>query len=226
MRTRLTAILPAIVMISIALLTAPRAGVAKDRFIAPDITAAGQIPYPVEVVGAGLVTVSVNLDASGHATGVQVLRDIPGLTSLVSSLVKDWTYSPAKLDNSAVPSTINIEVVFNPGDILNQTLKIPPVAPSTPPLPQGYLPAEVAVGSYASYPINSVANDTVVLDVLLDKFGGAKRIDPVRDIASLTPEASAAIKRWTINAATFNQKAIPSKLVVAYVFRSPAIATR
>jgi hypothetical protein len=34
------------------------------------------------------------------------------------------------------------------------------------------------------------------------------------------------VKRWTINPATFHGKAIPSQLVVAFVFRSPTITTR
>ncbi|MGH9748215.1 MAG: energy transducer TonB [Candidatus Acidiferrales bacterium] len=208
-------------------LGAMRSGVsAGERFVAPDITAAGDIPYPVEIVGAGLVTLSLNLSVAGQPPAVQVLRDVPGLTSLTSSIVAGWTYTPGKLDGNAAPSTINIEVVFNPGDFNGQNLKVPPVAPAPPPFPAGYLPAEVAVGSYASYPMNSVATGAVVLDVLVDKNGNAKKIGVVRDVPSLTREAIAAVKRWTINPATFNGKPIASKLVVAYVFRSPTVSTQ
>ena len=66
----------------------------------------------------------------------------------------------------------------------------------------------------------------MVLDVTIDKYGAIKKTDVIRDVPSLTPEAIAAVKRWTINAATFNGKAIASKLVVAYVFRSPTMSTR
>ena len=95
-----------------------------------------------------------------------------------------------------------------------------------PPFPAGYLPPEVAVGSFALYQPNSVGVGTVVLDVTIDKYGAVKKTDVIRDVPSLTPEAIAAVKRWTINAATFNGKAIASKLVVAYVFRSPTMTTR
>jgi len=103
---------------------------------------------------------------------------------------------------------------------------VPPVAPTPPPLPAGYLPPEVAVGSFASYPVNSVAQGTVVLDVTVDKYGNIKRTDVIRDVPSLTPEAITAVKRWTISPATFNGKAITSKLIVAFVFRSPTMTTR
>jgi hypothetical protein len=100
------------------------------------------------------------------------------------------------------------------------------VAPTPPPFPAGYLPPEVSVGSFALYQPNSVGVGAVVLDVTIDKYGAIKKTDVIRDVPSLTPEAIAAVKRWTINPATFNGKAIISKLVVAYVFRSPTMTTR
>ena len=214
-------------LVSITMLGAPQAGLAaRERFVPPVVTAASEIPYPVEVLASGLVTLSLNLSVTGQPPTVQVLRDIPGLTSLTSSTVTGWTFSPGKLDGKPAPSTINIEVVFNPGDTLKQNLTVPPVAPTPPPLPAGYLPPEVAVGSFASYPVNSVAQGTVVLDVTVDKYGNIKRTDVIRDVPSLTPEAITAVKRWTISPATFNGKAITSKLIVAFVFRSPTMTTR
>jgi hypothetical protein len=220
-------IAPSALLLGIALFCAPQAGVdAKDRFVPPDITSASEIPFPVEVVASGLVTLALNISVAGQPPDVQVLRDIPGLTSLTSSIVKGWSYTPGKLDGNPAPSTITVEVVFNPGDSLNQSMKIAPVAPTPPPFPAGYLPPEVSVGSFALYQPNSVGVGAVVLDVTIDKYGAIKKTDVIRDVPSLTPEAIAAVKRWTINPATFNGKAIISKLVVAYVFRSPTMTTR
>jgi hypothetical protein len=221
------AIAPASLLLGIVLFCAPQAGLsARDRFVPPDITSASEIPYPVEVLASGLVTLALNISVTGQPPDVQVLRDIPGLTSLTSSIVKGWSFTPGKLDGNATPSTITVEVVFNPGDPLNQSMKIPPVAPTPPPFPAGYLPPEVSVGSFALYQPNSVGVGTVVLDVTIDKYGTVKKTDVIRDVPSLTPEAIAAVKRWTINPATFNGKAIISKLVVAFVFRSPTMTTR
>ena len=218
---------PAALLLGIVLFCAPQAGLsARDRFVPPDVTSASEIPYPVEVLASGLVTLALNISVAGQPPDVQVLRDIPGLTSLTSSIVKGWKFSPGKLDGNAAPSTITVEAVFNPGDSLNQSMKIAPVAPTPPPFPAGYLPPEVSVGSFALYQPNSVGVGTVVLDVTIDKYGAIKKTDVIRDVPSLTPEAIAAVKRWTINPATFNGKAIISKLVVAYVFRSPTMTTR
>ena len=209
----------AILLLGIALLGAPRAGLSgRDRFVPPSLTKASDIPYPVEVVATGLVTLSANLSVTGQPPTVQVLRDIPGLTSVASSIVTAWTYSPGKLDGNPSPSTINIEVVFNPSSTLNQNLQVQPVA-AAPPFPAGYLPAEIAVASFASSPATSAGWGAVVLDVTIDKYGSVKKVDTIRDVPSLTPEAIDTLKRWTINPAKFNGKAIESKLVVAFVFR-------
>jgi hypothetical protein len=227
MRKKSKVIGAAAILLCAVLFAVPRAGVgAKDRIVPPDVTSASDIPYPVEVLAAGLVTLSVNVNASGHADSVQVLRDIPGLTSVASSIVKSWSYAPGKLDGNPAPSTITIEVVFNPGNTLNENLKIGPVAPTPPPLPTGYLPPEVAVASYVAYPVNSVGIGAVVLDAAVDKYSELKKVDILRDVPALSPEAIATVKRWTINPATFNGKPIPSKMIVAFVFRSPTMTTR
>ena len=66
----------------------------------------------------------------------------------------------------------------------------------------------------------------MVLDAAVDKHSQVKKVDLIRDVPSLSPEAIAAVKRWTINAATFSGKPITSKLIVAFVFRSPKMTTR
>src|SRR5579862_727523 len=106
MRIKSNPIAPSALLLGIALFCAPRAGVgAKDRFVPPDVTSASEIPFPVEVVASGLVTLALNISVAGQPPDVQVLRDIPGLTSLTSSIVKGWKFSPGKLDGNPAPST-------------------------------------------------------------------------------------------------------------------------
>jgi Gram-negative bacterial TonB protein C-terminal len=220
--TPAAALLCVALLVSMAMLAAPRAGVAGgERFVPPSLTHANDLPYPVEVAASGLVTVSLTLSGTDHPPTVQVLRDIPDLTPIVTSFVKYWIYSPGILDGKAAPSTINIEVVFNPPDALNQNLQMTPVSPTTPPAPAGYLPAEVAVGTFAASPRTGPQTGAVVLAVTIDKYGQVKKVDTIRDVPSLTQEAIDTVKRWTINPATFHGKAIASQLVVAFVFRVP-----
>ena len=192
-----------------------------SHFVPPDITAASEIPYPVENIASGLVSVSVNLSATGQVQDVEVVRDIPGLTEVVTSFVKTWTFVPGKLDGKAVPSTISVQVVFNPGVPQTQPLQVQPGAAVIPPNPPGYITPEIAAASYAVYPSNSVANGAVVLDVVVDKYSEVKKPIAIRPVPSLTGAAIAAVKTWTVNPATFKEKKLDAKLVVAFVFRAP-----
>jgi TonB-like protein len=193
----------------------------ESHFVPPDITAASEIPYPVENVASGLVSVSVNLSATGQVQDVQVVRDVPGLTSIVTSIVSAWTFVPGKLDGKAVPSTISVQVIFNPSVPQNQPLQVQPANLVTPPNPPGYITPEIAAASYATYPPNSVGQGAVVLDVLIDKYSEVKKPVAIRPVPSLTPAAIAAVKTWTVNPATFNEKKMDAKMVVAFVFRRP-----
>ena len=198
---------------------------AGSHFVPPDITAASDVPYPIDNIASGLVSIAVNLTAGGQVQNVQVVRDIPGLTAVVSNAVNTWTFSPGKLDGNAVPSTINVQVLFNPGTVQNQNLQLSPGALVTPPIPPGYMPPQMSQVSYAVYPPNSVATGAVVLDLLINKYSEVKKVTPIRLVPSLTEAAIAAVKTWTVNPATLNEKKLDAKLVFAFVFRSPTIST-
>jgi hypothetical protein len=195
---------------------------AGSHFEPPDITAAGDIPYPVDNIAFGVVSLSVNVSAGGQVQNVEVVRGISGLSGVATNAVSTWTFSPGKLDGIAVPSTINVQVVFNPGSLQNQNLPLQPGALVTPPLPAGYEPPQMAQASYAVYPPNSVATGTVVLGLLINKFSEVKEVTPIRSMPSLTEAAIAAVKNWTVNPATLNEKKLNAKVIVAFVFRSPS----
>jgi TonB family protein len=202
----------------------PGSSGAKDhRFIPPDVTSAGDIPYPIDTMVYGIVTLTVNLNASGHIQNIQVLRDVPPLTDAVMRAVNDWMFRPGTLDGVAVPASLNVSVVFNPGDVAGQKMQLPAVNVTPPPIPLGYFPPEIARATYAAYPMESVGAGAVVLDVMVDKSNDIKKVLPLHSVESLNFQAMSAVKSWTINSATLNGKAIPSDVVIAFVFRSPTI---
>lgn len=116
-------------------------------------------------------------------------------------------------------------VIFNPGTPQNRQLQLPSGAPVPPPYPAGYLPPALSQVSYALYSPNSIAQGAVVLDLLVDKFSQVKKVTAIHSVASLTEPAIAAVKTWTVNPATLNEKKLEAKLAVAFVFRSPTIST-
>src|SRR5271170_6475604 len=198
---------------------------AGEHFVPPDITAASDIPYPFDNVASGLVSLAVAVDPGGHVQNVQVVRGISGLTAAATNAVNTWSFSPGRMDGNQVASTINVQVIFNPGTPQTQGLQLPPGALVTPPLPAGYMPPQMAQAFYAVYPPNSVATGTVVLDLLINKYSEVKKVTPVRSVPSLTEQAIASVKTWTVNPATMNEKKMDVDLVVAFVFRAPSIST-
>ena len=65
-----------------------------------------------------------------------------------------------------------------------------------------FKPAEVASARVVQYPIRSIADGVVVLDVSLDSKGGVTRMAVVRDIASLTPMATSSVQSWRFHPAS------------------------
>jgi TonB family protein len=194
-------------------------------FVSPDVVTAGEILYPPDSIASGIVTLSINLDEAGEIQNVQVLRGIPSLTEPAVTAVKSWTFAPGKLEGKPVASSLNVSVVFSPGNLQTHDLTLAPLQPTPQPNPPGYISPEIAAASYANYPMNSVAIGTVVLDATIGKSGEIKKLVPIRAVPSLTSAAISAVKKWTINAATYNGKAITSKLIIAFVFRPPTATT-
>jgi TonB family protein len=84
-----------------------------------------------------------------------------------------------------------------------------------------FKPAGVVSATDTQYPIHSVANGIVVLDVALDAGGTIKGAKVVRDIASLTTIATSAVQSWKFEAAAGKAGPEASVMRVVFVFRPP-----
>jgi outer membrane biosynthesis protein TonB len=64
---------------------------------------------------------------------------------------------------------------------------------------------------------------TVVLEVTLSAKGEVEETSVLRDIPSVTPQALAVVGSWRFMPATWNGHPVPSKIILAFVFRPFAI---
>ncbi|MFZ3333308.1 MAG: energy transducer TonB [Candidatus Acidiferrales bacterium] len=193
-------------------------------FQPPGIAGAANITYPTNVMTPGIVTLMVNLDSSGNVQNLDVLRDLPSLTSVASAAVKSWSFRPASLDGEAVGSVLPVSVVFNPfnpGGVGNPSQTIS-LSQTTPAAAAGYNPPQITAASYATYPVDSIASGAVVLDVTIGTTGKVAKVRVVRDVQSLTPQATKAVKAWTFGPATYQGTPTDSHMGIAFVFPSPA----
>ncbi len=84
--------------------------------IAPELVRRVEPLYPDEIRKLhidGLVILQVAIGASGAVEDVRLLRSLtPELDTAAMTAVRQWQYKPAMLDRNAVPSLINVPVLF------------------------------------------------------------------------------------------------------------------
>lgn len=199
----------------------------KPVYVAAGVTTAGQITYPINSAANGLVTLLVNVGTDGSAQGMQVLRDVPSLTSVAQQAVQGWKFSGAQWDGGAVAGSVPVQVVFNPfnpNGVSNFSLQVTSGQPvnGNP----DFLPAQVTSGVFATYPANSVASGAVVLNLRIGKDGMVKSVSGLVPVPGLTAAATNAVQRWKFAPATYQGKPVASNMVVAFVFVSPEVGSR
>ena len=197
-----------------------------QHFTPPDILTASDIPYPATTVAAGVVTLAVNLDATGQIMNVQTLRDIPTVTTQATLALQNWTYAPASLNGKPVPSTLIVNIVFDPAFLESNNIPLGPPDSFQPPNPKAtsYTQPQLFTATFPPYPANGLSSGAVVLDVTVSSQGKIAHVATVRDVPTLTASAAAALQNWSFSAAIYGNTPLASKVVVAMVFRNPATA--
>lgn len=196
------------------------------HFTPPDVLTASDIPYPATTVAAGVVTLAVNLDGTGQITNVQTLRDLPTVTTQVTLALQNWTYAPASLNGKPVPSTLIVNIVFDPAFLDSNNVPLGPPESFQPPNPKAtpYTPPQLFTATFPPYPTHGLGSGAVVLDVAVSSQGKIAHVATVRDVPTLTAAAAAALQNWSFRAAIYGNTPLASKVVVAMVFRNPATA--
>jgi len=196
------------------------------HFVPASVSTAGDIPYPASSLDAGVVTLSVDLDKIGRVIAVTILRDISSVSGPAAAAVRSWTYTPATRDGKPMPSTLTINIVYDPGFLGADNIPLPPpsqVQPISTKDP-AFFPPQLNTATFAPYPAKAKAQGAVVLNVTLDTNGNAAQVATLRDVPPLTASATGALKNWNFSAATYEGNPIQSHMVVAFVFRSPSAA--
>jgi len=217
---------PFLALVLVVGMAAPAPANHSQNFTPPDVVTASDIPYPASTEAAGVVTLAVNLDGTGQIMNIQTLRDIPTLTTQATITLQNWSYKPASVNGKPAPSTLIVNIVFDPAFLDSNNIPMGPPESFQPPNPAAaaYAPPQVLTATFSPYPANGLSSGAVVMDVNIDRHGTITKIATVRDVPTLTAAAAAALKNWSFKAASFGNAPISSKVVVAMVFRNPATA--
>ena len=197
------------------------------KFTPPELTAAGDMNYPIDSVASGVVEVAIRLDGAGSITGTDVLRDIPSLTASVLLAIPHWTFQPATLNGKGIDSTVVASIVFNPKDYGVGGAKTPVpgkefkvLTPDT----SGFVPPKMITPAWAQFPPDSVVQGAVILDGQVSAEGRLTDVVTIWHIRSLTDTSIEAAKQWTFSPATLNGTRIAACEVIGYVFRVTNVA--
>ncbi len=200
----------------------------RANYIAPDIASGYYLSYPINSVASGVVVVAVDLDSAGRVKKTEVLRDIPSLTAPLLLAIEKWTFKPAVLRGKAVDSTIVVNILYNANDYRLGSAKAPVLGKELKmltPDAAGFMPPKIVAAAWAEYPLNSVAQGSVILDARIGTRGHVSQVTPVWKNQSLTTTSMNAAKAWTFHPARLDGEAIAANTVVGYVFRLPNTAS-
>ncbi len=196
----------------------------KPPFQPAETLSVTDITVPFLSVANGTVVLDALISDTGEVQGVEVRRGIASLTEPATNAVEEWKFSAATLAGKALASRLPVAVTFRPPLLLADQVPLPTLKPQTEAAIQAeFQPAEVTRAAFPKYPSNSFAAGAVVLEVTLNRKGEVEEdVKVLRDLPPLTEEAMAVVGNFRFMAATFNGDPVPSKVVLAFVFRPPA----
>jgi TonB family protein len=195
----------------------------EPTFQPPEALSLTDFEFPSISVASGTVVLDAVLSETGKVQRVEVRRSIASLTEPLVRAVKEWEFSPATVAGKAITSRVPVALTVRPPLWSVVPVPLPALKPQTDAAIQAeFQAAEVIRAAFPRYPEANIVNPvTIVLEVTLSPTGKAEAVRVLRDFPPLTNEANAALEDWRFLAATFNGRAVESKIVLAFVFRPP-----
>lgn len=175
-------------------------------------------------VANGTAVVDAVISETGKLQTIEVRRDMPALTELLVSAVKEWEFSPATFAGKAITSRVPVALTARPPASVVSPVPLPALKPQTDAAIQAeYQAAEVI---HAAFPratgFTTINSLTVVLEVSLSADGKPEEVKVLGDVPGLTAEAKGALDDWRFMAATLNGRPVASKMVLVFAFRPVA----
>jgi hypothetical protein len=202
----------------------PQAQAQTQRgYVPPSPVSVVGVPYPPQALFGGEVFLDALVDADGKLADVRVINGDEPFLDVVLEAVHTWSFTPARVDGRAVEARIGIAFQF-PQSFL----------PGITPRARVYKEALADAGERGAlpiatiepdYPINSIAEGSVILYATVDaqgQVGGTSGgTSVVRDVPSLTVPTEAAVHQWKFAAGKQAGTKTDSAVVVVVTFRRP-----
>lgn len=159
------------------------------------------------------------VDRQGNIGDLRLLLGRPPFAQSARQTVSQWKFVPARKE-APTDAKVGIFVLFRRRTLFtagpttyeyNWRLREGERAP---------LPTRI---SDPRYPINTVAEGVVILQLQIDLSGAIGNIKVTRDVPPLTAAAQAAVQEWTFSPARSKGQTVPGTAVVAISFVRPFV---
>jgi TonB family protein len=87
-----------------------------------------------------------------------------------------------------------------------------------------FKPVQVVSVVEPTYPANSIAKGTVILQVTVSGSGKIDEVTVIHQVPSLTEEAERTVRKWKFQPAQLNGTPVTSTMIAAFYFGHPLIS--
>jgi outer membrane biosynthesis protein TonB len=180
-------------------------------------------PYPPQTLFGGEVILDTMVDSSGKPADAKVIQGDSPFLDEAQPAIQTWSFHPARIEGKAIDERIAIVFEFAEPFLPSPKRRThehpePPDEDDRAPLPVYTIEPE--------YPVNSVAEGSVVVMGIVDEQGQLTSTTVIRDEASLTGATLSAMKQWRFVPGRQAGKDTESAVIVVAAFRRPALAAR
>jgi len=172
---------------------------------------------PSKTAETGLVILSASIDPTGNTTDAEVAQGSPPFVGPALDAVRQWGFNTTNVKS---PVPITVAMLFRARTALPDrpfTFNMP----SAPLLMDG--PPQPKVIIDPGYPIDSIADGCIILELQIDATGKVQKTDVIQNIPSLTSSATRAVSQWKFRPARRNGKAVPGTAVAVISFLKPVL---
>jgi TonB family protein len=169
---------------------------------------------PLNSPFAGVVVIDVTVDSGGNVQKASVVSGAPAFVQASLDAVQQWKFGAAP--DGVEPRSVAITFLYRPPQLFSfggmqlPESRIASTRPASPRLVYD-----------APYPVNSVAEGVVILELRISADGAIEQINTVRDIPPLTRAARTAVAAWKFSPAVRDGRPVEGTSIVAISFLRP-----
>ncbi|HWF38498.1 MAG TPA: TonB family protein [Candidatus Acidoferrales bacterium] len=201
--------------------SAQQQGALQQGYVPPSPLSVVGVPYPPQALFGGNVLLDASVDADGKLSDVRVVNGDEPFLAVALDAVRTWSFSPAQMDGRVAAGRIGIVFQFPqsyvPAIVARDRTYVEPLADAAG---RGALPVYTIE---PTYPINSIAEGSVILYGLVDPQGQLTSTTVIRNIDSLTVPTEQAVAQWKWAPGKDAGAKTVSPVIVVVTYRRPTL---